>query len=148
MKLDLSQVLLNEKGEDMGKKEKCVIVQEDGKLAKDTDGNILFAHREVEDLKRTLRDVFTECLLNIRSTEIEKPSAKKKVERYDIFFEIKNTEGDVVDLKAEEWTSIQKLIGMDEGPLVYGQCARFIDETMNKDEKGEKALTPDDEPGS
>lgn len=72
----------------------------------------------------TLKDVIFNSIL----APVQEDDEKKKYEKYEIFKKVKEVGKDgIVDLKAEEITTVKKSIGKVQPPLVMGQAFDILE---------------------
>lgn len=85
----------------------------------------------------TLKDIIVASILQPVRDEEE----HKKLEKYDIFKKIRSKKEEV-ELKAEEITTIKKMISKFQPQLIVGQCHEMIE---GKYERMEPIETPEEE---
>jgi hypothetical protein len=89
---------------------------------KDIDGTDIIPTANAKPM--TLKDVIFNSILSPSQDDDE----KKKYEKYEIFKKVKEAGKDgLVELKAEEITTIKKSIGKVQPPLVLGQAFDLLE---------------------
>ncbi len=124
-KLKLNTKLKDEKGNELGTKIQCLVVNANNTFETDKTGNLIVAEREDNSIKQTLKDVICTSLLHDSPS---KPlSGVEKSKRYKLWLLITNS-GETVDLKPDEIVIIRDCILEVQPILIGGQCEVLLEE--------------------
>lgn len=123
-KIKLDQELKDEKGNVLGTKIEAVAVTETGEIRKGKNGATLYGMVEVPELKRTLRQVIKESLLDER--KVESKDEKEKDERFALWMKVQ-TAGKEIEFSPEEIVLIKKCINNSKNLFIKGQCSLLLE---------------------
>ena len=123
-KLKIDTKLKDEKGNIIGEKITCLVLNQSNEFTKKSDGSPLVVEVADKKSERTLKSVICESLLQ------EDPklplSGKEKSERYKLWLLVNNAKK-AVELKTEEIAKIKECILNIQPILIAGQCEVLIE---------------------
>jgi len=123
-KLKIDTKLKDEKGNIIGEKITCLVLNQSNEFTKKADGSPLVVEVADKKSERTLKSVICESLLH---EDPKSPlSGAEKSERYKLWLLVNNTKKSI-ELKTEEIAKIKECILNIQPILIAGQCELLIE---------------------